>query len=312
MSDADIVIVGAGPAGLSAALYAARFCRSTLVLHDGSARAARIPRTRNVPGFAAGITGPGLIARMSRHAAKYGAKIVEARIARVYSDGGGEFALKSTEGQSYSARALILATGLESNSIPIDSRLRERAIKRGVLRYCPICDGYEHRGERIGVVGCDVSGASEALFLRQFSSNIHLLTQCSAELTDEQRRDLEQAGIQTITDPIGGYELGRREMRVNFDGAREPLAFDVLYAALGTRPRHGLAIALGIAVNDEGKVAASAPFGTSVDGVFCAGDLVEGLDQISVAMGQGAVAATRAHNWLRAQDRQTAEAVLSE
>ena len=312
MTEADIAIVGAGPAGLSAALYAARFCRSTLVLHDGSARAARIPRTRNVPGFESGITGPSLIARMSRHSAKYGAKIVEAHISRLYRSPGSGFELKSEEGDSYSARALILATGLECNSIPIDDRLHARAIRRGVLRYCPVCDGYEHRGERIGVVGCDVSGASEALFLRQFSSKIQLLTQYSADLTDEQRRDLAQAGIETVTDPVAGYDLVGGTMRVRLEGASKPLTFDVLYPALGTRPRHALAMSLGIPLNDEGKVAASAPFGTGVAGAFCAGDLVEGLDQISVAMGQGAIAATRAHNWLRDQDGQTADAVLDE
>jgi thioredoxin reductase (NADPH) len=311
MIDTDVAIVGAGPAGLSAALYAARFCRSTLVLHDGSARAARIPRTRNVPGFAAGITGPSLISRMSRHAAKYGAQIVEAHVSGVPRTARGGFELWSKDGTCYSARALILATGLECKSIPLDDRLHARAIKRGLLRYCPVCDGYEHRGERIGVVGCDVSGASEALFLRQFSSRVHLLTQCSAELTDQQRDDLAQAGIRTVTDPVAGYELAGKKMRLRFKGGHPPLVFDVIYAALGTRPRHALAVSLGIPLTNDGKVSAHAPFGTNVEGVFCAGDLVEGLDQISVAMGQGAVAATRAHNWLRAQEAQTAEAVLS-
>ena len=310
-SEVDVAIVGAGPAGLSAALYAARFCRSTLVLHDGSARAARIPRTRNAPGFPAGIAGPGLIARMSRHAGKYGARIVEARISQVSRTAGGNFLLHSEDGRSYSGRALILATGMECNSIPIDDRLHARAIRRGVLRYCPICDGYEHRGERIGVVGCDVSGASEALFLRRFSPKVHLLTQCSAELTEEQRRELSQAGIETVTDPVAGYELAGRAMHVRFKSERKLLAFDVLYPALGMRPRNALAVDLGIGLTGEGVVAANAPFGTNVPGVYCAGDIVEGLDQISVAMGQGAVAATRAHNWLRARDRQTAEAVLS-
>ena len=88
--------------------------------------------------------------------------------------------------------------------------------------------------------------------------------------------------------------------------------FDVLYPALGTRPRNELATLLGIPIAADGKVVADAPFGTCVAGLYCAGDIVEGLDQIVVAFGQGAVAATRAHNWLRAQDAQTAEAVLDE
>jgi len=310
MTEADVAIVGAGPAGLSAALYAARFCRRALVLHDGSARAARIPRTRNVPGFGDGITGPSLVARMARHAAKFGALIVEAHVTQISRTPNAEFELGTQDGRRYVARALILATGIECNSIPIDDRLHARAIKRGVLRYCPVCDGFEHRGERIGVVGCDVSGASEALFLRQFSSKVHLLTQCSAELTDRQRHDLAQAGIQTVTDPVDGYELVGKTLRVRLEGADNPLTFDVLYPALGSRPRHELAVSLGIPLTEEGKVAANAPSGTNVAGVYCAGDLVEGLDQIAVAMGQGAVAATRAHNWLRERDRQTAVAVL--
>ena len=168
MTEADIAIVGAGPAGLSAALYAARFLRLTLVLHDGMSRAARIPLTHNVPGFEAGITGRRLVTKMSRHAVKYGAKIVKARIWRISRTAGGRFELLSENGRSWSARAVILATGVEDNPIPIEKRLHELALKEGLLRYCPVCDGYEHRNQRIGVLGCDVSGAAEALFLRQY------------------------------------------------------------------------------------------------------------------------------------------------
>ena len=312
MPQADIVIVGAGPAGLSAALYAARFCRDTLVLHDGASRAASIPVTQNVPGFADGVTGTDLVERMSRHAMRFGARIREARISRVVRDAGKAFELQSEEGESWIARALILATGLEHNCIPIDRDLHECAVQRGVLRYCPVCDGYEHRGQRIGVVGCDVSGAAEALFLRQFSKDVHLLTQSSAELTRDQRRDLVRTGIQTITDPIAGYELAGNRMLVRLAGKPEPLEFDVVYPALGTRPRNALAKMLGIPIAADGKVAPDAMLGTPSPGVFCTGDLIEGLDQISVAMGQGAVAATRAHNWLREQDGQTTDAVLEE
>lgn len=312
MTQADIVIVGAGPAGLSAALYAARFCRDTLVLHDGASRAASIPVTQNVPGFADGVTGTDLVERMSRHAMRFGARIRKARISRVGRNAGNTFELQSEEGESWIARALVLATGLEHNRIPIDSDLHERAVHRGVLRYCPVCDGYEHRGQRIGVVGCDVSGAAEALFLRQFSRDVHLLTQSSAELTRNQRRDLVRTGIQTITDPIAGYELAGKRMLVRLAGKPERLEFDVVYPALGTRPRNALAKMLGIPVSADGKAAPDAMLGTPCPGVFCTGDLIEGLDQISVAMGQGAVAATRAHNWLREQDGQTTDAVLEE
>jgi thioredoxin reductase (NADPH) len=309
METVDVAIVGAGPAGLSAALYAARFCRSTLVLHDGTPCAARIPLTRNVPGFEDGIAGPDLVDRMTRHAAKYGATFTEAHISKA-SRVAGQFELQSDDNRSWTARSLILATGVELNQIPIEDRLHELALQHGVLRYCPVCDGYEHRDERIAVVGCDVSGAGEALFLRQFSSDVTLLAQCRTELTEEEIRDLARAGIKTVSTPISRYDPVEGEMRVHIKGEANPLAFDVLYPALGLRPRNSLATALGIRIAEDGKVAAGAPYGTEVEGLYCAGDLVEGLDQISVAIGHGAVAATRAHNWLRDLDGQTVDAVL--
>lgn len=107
----DIAIVGAGPAGLSAALYAARFCRSTIVLHNGDARASRIPKTNNAPGFDDGVAGPHLIERMTRHAERYGAQFVTANVGRVGRTPTG-FEIVSDEGANWSARALILATGL--------------------------------------------------------------------------------------------------------------------------------------------------------------------------------------------------------
>lgn len=310
MTEAEIAIVGAGPAGLSAALYAARFLRATLVLHDRAPRAAQIPLTRNVPGFVDGIAGPDLLQRMTHHAMKYGARLIAARVERATRTKDGTFELQCENGRSWSARALILATGVEHNRLPIDADLHERAIKQGAVRYCPVCDGYEHVHDRIGVVGCDVSGAAEALFLRQFSPNVRLLTQRAAELTERQRRELAHAGIRTITEPIESYELVPDGMEVKLTGDDLPLAFDVLYAALGVRPRNALARMLGLAIVEGGNVAPDAPLGTACPGVFCAGDIVEGLDQISVAMGQGAVAATRAHNWLRDRDGETVVEVL--
>lgn len=307
----EIAILGAGPAGLSAALYAARFCRSTLVLHDGKSRAQRIARTHNVPGFDDGITGPELIARMTRHASQYGAQFVEAKVASA-SYLNGIFELTSAAGATWQAQAMILATGINLNQIPLDDETHEMAIANNVLRYCPVCDGYEHRGKRIAVVGCDLSGAGEALFLRQFSDDITLLPKAYAELTPKEQVDLAAAGIKTIAAPVTRYVPQSDSMEIYVEGGNTPLNFDVLYPALGVTPRSELAASLSLPLNEGGKTDPASPFGTPIPGLFCAGDLVEGLDQISVAIGHGAIAATKAHNWLRDLDGETVEAVLED
>lgn len=297
----ECIIIGAGPAGLTAALYMARFRRKVLVLHDGSARALRIPKTHNAPGFPDGVTGPDLIARMSEHATGFGAEVAEAEIVSAQQNGD-RFELLSGDGRSWRTRSLILATGVAHNEIKIDTGGHQAAIAAGILRYCPVCDGYEHIDTAIGVIGCDSQGAAEALFLRRFSSDVTLVPLNFAELDKGELAAMREVGITVVEHPVARLDALPHRMDVYLEENAQPLSFDVVYPALGVTPRTELAAALGLSFCPSGELAMSAPFGTRVEGLYAAGDVVEGLDQISVAMGHGAVAATKAHNWLRERD----------
>ena len=302
-SEPDVVVIGAGPAGLTAALYLARYRRKVLVLHDGKSRALRIPLTHNAPGFPEGVRGPDLIARMSRHAVQYGAAIQEAEVAAIKAVAGG-FNLHLADGSTLVSRAVILATGVDLNQVDLPEAVHEAAIRAGVLRYCPVCDGYEHIGKRIGVIGCDTNGAAEALFLRGYSQNLTLMPLNRPELSSAEARDVADAGIRLETGALLALQPGVDDITVRLDTGAS-LTFDVIYPALGCRPRSILAEQLGLDLTEAGCVTSDSVFVSRVEGVFAAGDLVEGLDQISVAMGHGAVAATRAHNWLREQEQAT-------
>lgn len=161
------------------------------------------------------------------------------------------------------------------------------------------------------MLGCDVSGAAEALFLSGYSNNVTLLPRRDVDLTADEQQELRQAGVRIVSDAVDRFEPLDQEMLLHLEGHVAPLAFDVLYPALGSRARSHLASQLGLNLDEHGNVPDNSPFGTDIPGLYCAGDLVDGLDQISVAMGHGAIAATKAHNWLRECDGKTAEAVLS-
>jgi thioredoxin reductase (NADPH) len=294
----DSIIVGAGPAGLTAALYLARFRRRTLVLHDGTARALRIPKTHNAPGFPDGISGPELLERMLDHAERYGAAFELAHVLAGRTEGD-LFQLEVDDGRVWIGRTLLLATGADMNEAPMPHAAHEAAVAAGTLRYCPICDGEEHAGQRIGVIGCDSSGAAEAMFLRTWSNDITLVPFDVAALAEDERARLAGAGIRVMDAPLARLDPVGKTMRIWLEGQEAPLEVDVVYPALGTFARSELGRQLGLERADRGCLGPQSPFGTAVPGLFAAGDVVEGLDQISVAMGHGAIAATRAHNWLR-------------
>ncbi|MBV9883837.1 MAG: NAD(P)/FAD-dependent oxidoreductase, partial [Sphingomonadaceae bacterium] len=138
----DCLIIGGGPAGLTAAIYLARFHLATRVIDAGNSRARWIPCTHNHAGFPDGISGEELIERMRAQAQLYGATIETERVTRLDRVEGGGFCATWGAG-SVSARTILLATGTANRRPPMDESLHDEALARGLIRYCPICDGYE-------------------------------------------------------------------------------------------------------------------------------------------------------------------------
>lgn len=290
----DCVVVGGGPAGLTAAIYLARFRRDVLVVESGESRAAWIPRSHNHPGFPEGVRGPVLLDRMRRQAERYGARIVNGRV-ETLSAHGDEFRLEGEAGP-LAARRVILATGVQDNAPPIPGL--EDGVARGLVRICPICDGYEVIGQRVGVIGLDDHCAREAVFLRTYSDHVAFIHVGSGPLPSATARALGEAGVEIIESALRRVRIrGRRITAFDFE-AGEPRTFDVVYSALGVTPRTRLAVQAGAKLDAGGRLVVDDHQETSVPGLYAAGDVVRGLNQISTAQGEGAIAATDVHNRL--------------
>jgi len=192
---------------------------------------------------------------------------------------------------------VLLASGVVDNDPELPGV--DRAIERGLLRICPICNAYEAIGKTIGVIGGGSHSVREALFLRTYSEDVTLIhIREEAALTAEDRRELSAANVTLIESSIHSVHIENDEIDAFAIGGKEH-RFDVVYSALGMRPQSDLAREAGATVNDSGCLDVSHHQETSVDGLYAAGDLVRGLNQISVAQGEGAIAATDIHNRLR-------------
>jgi thioredoxin reductase (NADPH) len=292
----DCLIVGGGPAGMTAAIYLARYRRATLVVDANDSRAAWIPRSHNHAGFPDGVNGVELLARMSAQAREYGAVVERGTIERI--DRNGACFAAEVNGRRVAARTVLLATGVVNRRPAMDPAEHDRAMARGHIRYCPVCDAFEVIDQHVGVLGADGHGVAEALFLRSYTADLTLMPAKFAELGDDDRRKLAAHGIKLIEPPVHQLRTGEHCIEVTLaDGTT--LRFDTLYPALGSAPRSELARQLGCTLSPGGCIPVDAHQATDVEGVYVAGDVVEALDQISVAMGHAAIAATAIHNRLR-------------
>ena len=295
----DCIIIGAGPAGLTAAIYLARFHLSIRLFDCGTSRAAWIPCTRNHAGYPDGIEGKELLRRMREQARKYGAVREEKRVEHLAK--AGEHFTIGTDSGTYTARSVLLATGVVNRRPDaLADDIHDEALARGLLRYCPVCDGYEVTDKRIAVIGTAKHGTDEALFLRGFTADITLVSpHGDHDLDEDCSRKLEEAGIARLAGPCGGFAIEGDCLA--FDTADTRMAFDSVYPALGTHVRSELAALAGADTSDEGCILIDEHLETTVPGLFAAGDVVVGLDQISHAMGQAGVAATTIRNHLAAE-----------
>jgi thioredoxin reductase (NADPH) len=192
---------------------------------------------------------------------------------------------------------VILATGV----IDVEPALPDvkRAVADGRVRYCPVCDGFESIGKNVAVLGRGKGGFGEALFIRHYAAQVSLFTLSEPiDITDRDREKLDRMQVRVVRDPVARLEYcGTDAMRLHLrSGAHED--FDVVYGALGTMVNSGLAQVLGAQCAGDGELVVDSHQQTTVDGLYAAGDVVAGLNQIAVAMGHAAIAATAVHNRL--------------
>jgi thioredoxin reductase (NADPH) len=291
----DTLIIGGGPGGLTAAIYLHRFTRKVALFDRGNSRLSLIPVSHNYPGFPDGVRGSQLLDNLRCQLARYGGEVTDGEILRLRIEDGtfvGEY-----DGGEVRALTVLMATGIADAGLPIE-HWRE-AVACGAVRLCPVCDGYDVIDKRIAIVSSEVSPISHAMFMRTFSADVTLFDrQEGSILTDQEQQQLEAAGVRYIRSAVRHVTMSEDMKPVLNTGDGETHEFDVMYPMLGEVARSELAVQLGAETSDCGEIVVDDFQSTNVPGLFAIGDVVRGLNQISVAAGQAAVAATRIHNTL--------------
>jgi thioredoxin reductase (NADPH) len=291
----DAIIIGAGPAGLTAATYLGRFRRRCLILEDGESRARWIPKSHNIPGFPTGISGAELLGQLTKQALQYGAQI---RHGPVMSLSKGDRCFEvCVSGETRRANYLVLATGVKDH-LPQLAGAPE-AVMRSLLRFCPICDAFEAIDTRIAVIGDGAVGEREAAFLTTYSRYVTLL-HIGDIAAKPPAAQLKAKGIEFVQTAVQNLLVEQDRVTVRTDSG-DLRRFDVVYAALGCTAQNNLARALGAACDEAGRLLVNSHRETSVPRFYAIGDVVRGLNQVVVAAAEGAIAATDIHNKLRSQ-----------
>jgi thioredoxin reductase (NADPH) len=294
----DCTIIGAGPAGLTAATYVARYRCRLKVFDTDASRAALIPRSHNYPGFPDGIRGPELLQRLREQARHYGVQVTHDEVTSIEAADEG-FVVHSAGGPGITTRTVLLATGIVDVKPEMPNLYR--AIHDGHVRLCPVCDGYEVLNKEVAVLGPASPAVHKALFLRPYTDRLTvLLSDGDGALNDEQRQQLTGEGIEIEARHVVDLFIEGDEIAAVFeDGSKRRL--EVLYPALGCEVRSGLAVDRGARCDAQGYVLTDSHQLTNVAGLYAAGDVTNELNQICVATGHAAIAATDIYNKLRAQ-----------
>jgi len=292
--DYELAIIGAGPAGYSAGIYAVRAGIKTVIFDrgDGGGRAVLSPKIENYAGFES-ISGLDLMEKMKQHASKY-ADIHFFEEVKKIERSVDKFTVETAKGK-YTVGAILICTGTEHKKLDVPG---EKEFQGKGITYCATCDGFFFKGKKIAVIGGGNTAIMEAIFLKPIGCKevvlIHRRDQLRADkiYEDEAREKHIQFLLNKVVEKINGKELVTSiNLSDNVTGEKSVLEVDGIFVSIGDTPQNDLAKQLKIKLDEQGYVIVDRQQRTSVKGVYAAGDITGGLRQVVTACAQGAVAA---------------------
>ncbi|MBX7076575.1 MAG: FAD-dependent oxidoreductase [Methanobacteriaceae archaeon] len=298
MEEYDIIIVGAGPAGLTAGIYAGRQNSKTLLIDKGltGGLGLEVPAMENYPGYEH-IAGMSLIAHTKKQCEKYCQINEMENIVNIVKESDKTFTVE-TDKDTYHTKSIILATGSKHRELNVPG---EEEFKGRGVSYCATCDGMFFKGKDILMIGGGSSAAQEGIFLSNLGCNVHLVHR-----RDELRAEgylqtaLEKKGIDvywnSTVKEIKGSQTVESVILKKTDGSIEEVKTDAVFVSIGDLPQNELAKDLGVDLDENGYIITDKNQKTNVDHVYSAGDITGGVKQWVVACGEGAVASTTAFN----------------
>ena len=301
MENFDIIIIGAGPAGLTAGLYAGRQNSKALVIDRGLAGGlgSEVPMMENYPGFDL-ISGMELISKMKPQCEKF-SEIRENQIIEDIEKGDDGIYIKTKSSigddfNEYLTKSVILATGASHRHLNVPGE--NEFLGRGVA-YCATCDGMFFVNRNVLMVGGGNSAAQEALYLKNIGCNVKIVHRRDSLRCEHRLEELlQEKGVEILWNSTIKEIKG--DMAVNSvtlvrDGVEEEYETDAVFVAIGDEPSNGLAKQLGVELDENGYIITDKSQSTNVSGVYAAGDITGGVKQWIVACGEGAVAAISAY-----------------
>lgn len=300
----DIVIIGGGPAGLTAGLYTSRAKLKTLLIEKGltGGQVATTEFVENYPGFDEGVSGIELSRKMEAQAKKFGTEIIQGTVQKISSDGKIKKVILEENQKTYEAKGIIIATGAHPKSIGVEgeSKLRGRGVS-----YCATCDGAFFKGEKIAVIGGGDSAVEEAVFLAKFAELVYVVHRRdqlrAAKIAQE--RAFANKKIKFVWNSIVKKIEGENSvtaLHIENVKTREESVLDVqgVFIYIGYKPNTEFLNGV-VNLNEDNYIIIDDHMRTSAPGIFAAGDVrSEGLKQIATAVGDGAMVAITVEKYI--------------
>ena len=296
MDEKDLIIIGGGPGGLSASIYAVRNGLKSLVLEKGicGGLVGEAPWIENYLGFE-GLKGVELVEIFKKHASKY-SDIHEFEEVKDIKRGKNNFKISTNKGK-YLSRALILATGSSHSRLGVEGE--ERLAGKGVS-HCATCDGYFFRTKKVLVIGGGNTAVIDAIHLHDIGCKVKLIHRKDELRAEYALKDaIHKRGIDVIWESeviniLGGKVVTGVLIKNNASGELREMSFDGVFISVGETPNNQLAMAIGVELDDKGYIRTDKSQRTNIDRLYAIGDITGGVKQIIVACGEGAAAAVTA------------------